>query len=302
MCLARWMRLAIVVTVLCGGAALAFAQTLDPPAASIGEVSRVGVWMHIQAGADGAPGGFTVEWMKKSDYDLFGGWPTYADPSLLWCTFDGIPTRNPSTGSFLLPPNGAIDLEMGDVFDETGVSGNDLSELPSGEELVFRVYSEPAAGFEESAYSATLFATTTSIPAQNCTFTQGYWKTHSGAWPVASLTLGSVTYTKAQLLSILNTPAAGNGLLILAHQLIATKLNFAQGADPTAAAAAVAAADALIGGLVCPPVGAGYLTPASVNATTNTLDDYNNGSLGTPHCGSVPTTSQSWSAVKTSYR
>jgi hypothetical protein len=42
--------------------------------------------------------------------------------------------------------------------------------------------------------------------AEGCTLTLGYWKTHGGtgpqanAWPVNSLTLGSVTYTQAQLL------------------------------------------------------------------------------------------------------
>jgi len=300
--MATWLRFAIVVIALCGSATLAFAQTLDPPTASIGEVSRVGVWMRVQAGPNGAPGGFTVEWMKKSDYDLLGGWPTSYDGSLHRCTFDGIPTRNPSTGNFVLPANGTIDIEMGDIFDETGVTASYFGELPSGETLVFRLHAEPAAGLGESACSATLLATTTAIPPQNCTYTQGYWKTHPDAWPVLSLTLGTVTYTQAQLLVILDTPADGNGLLILAHQLIATKLNFAQGADPLTAAAAVAAGDALIGGLVIPPVGAGYLTPASVNPKANTLDAFNNGTMGVPHCGIVPTTSASWSAVKSDYR
>jgi len=132
----RWLTPATVVTVLCGSAALALGVPLDPPTGSIGDVSRVGVWMHVQAGPSGAPGGITVEWMRKADYDLLGGWPSYGDPSLWWCTFDGIPTRNPSTGSFLLPANGSVDIEMGDIFDETGVTANYYGELPSGVELV----------------------------------------------------------------------------------------------------------------------------------------------------------------------
>ena len=36
---------------------------------------------------------------------------------------------------------------------------------------------------------------------------------------------------QSQLLAILNEPARGNGLVILAHQLIAAELNIAQGAD-----------------------------------------------------------------------
>src|SRR5688572_23676843 len=65
------------------------------------------------------------------------------------------------------------------------------------------------------------------LRASGCTLTQGYWKNHPEAWPVASLELGSVTYSKAQLLSIFRTPVSGNGLVSLAHQLIAAKLNVA---------------------------------------------------------------------------
>ncbi|HXU65209.1 MAG TPA: hypothetical protein VN962_26095, partial [Polyangia bacterium] len=80
----------------------------------------------------------------------------------------------------------------------------------------------------------------------HCTFTQGYWKTHgpipagnnSNEWPVTSLTLGNVNYTDLQLQSIFDTPAGGNGLISLSHQLIAAKLNIANGADGSSVAAA----------------------------------------------------------------
>ena len=45
------------------------------------------------------------------------------------------------------------------------------------------------------------------------------------------LTLGTVTYSQAQLLAIFNTPVRGNGLISLAHQLIAAKLNILAGAN-----------------------------------------------------------------------
>ena len=122
-------------------------------------------------------------------------------------------------------------------------------------------------------------------PSDGCTFTIGFWKTHyPDAWPVSSLTLGSVTYTAAQLEDIFNTPPAGNGLIILAHQLIGAKLNIAAGADPSAIAQAIADADALIDGLVVPPVGSGVLAPADTDALTTALDDYNNGVTGPGHC------------------
>src|SRR6266545_2552392 len=121
-----------------------------------------------------------------------------------------------------------------------------------------------------------------------CTLTLGYWKTHPESWPVSSLTLGSVSYSQAQLLSILGTPVSGNGLIALAHQLIAAKLNVANGADPTAAAGSIAAADALIGALVVPPVGTGTLKPGATSALTGALDAYNTGAVGPGHCGDQP--------------
>jgi hypothetical protein len=89
-----------------------------------------------------------------------------------------------------------------------------------------------------------------------------------------------VVYTQAQLLSIFNTPAAGNGLLTLAHQLIAAKLNVANGAGCSNADASIAAADALIGNLVVPPVGSGSLAPSATSTLVTALDNFNNGSGG----------------------
>jgi len=104
------------------------------------------------------------------------------------------------------------------------------------------------------------------------------------------------------MLSIYNTPAGGNGLISLAHQLITVKLNLCNGSSPTNIAATVAAADALIGGLVIPPVGGGFLAPGSTSGLTNTMDDWNNGIIpGVVGC--VTRTSQStWGKVKSMYR
>ncbi len=120
-----------------------------------------------------------------------------------------------------------------------------------------------------------------------CARTQGFWKNHPGAWPVTTLTLGTVTYTQSQLLSVLNQPVQGNGLISLAHQLITAKLNQLSGTSaPLAVQAAIAAADTLIGGLVVPPIGTGFLAPSSTSALTGTLDTYNEGLFpgGPPHC------------------
>jgi hypothetical protein len=99
-----------------------------------------------------------------------------------------------------------------------------------------------------------------------------------------SLTLGAVSYNASQLLQILNRPAQGNGLVILAHQLIAAKLNIANGADPTAVQQTVTDADSMIGGLIVPPIGSGYLSPSQTSSLTDTLTEYNEGTIGPGHC------------------
>ncbi len=119
---------------------------------------------------------------------------------------------------------------------------------------------------------------------QGCTLTQGYWKNHEEDWPVASLTLGTVSYTKAQLLSILKQPVKGNGLVSLAHQLIAAKLNIADGASDASIASSISSADVMIGSLSIPPVGSSKLATSSTSSLVSALDNFNTGVTGPGHC------------------
>jgi hypothetical protein len=122
-------------------------------------------------------------------------------------------------------------------------------------------------------------------PGDNCSFTQGYWKTHPEAWPVTQLTLGNVTYDQDELLDIFNAAPAGDKTLILAHQLIASKLNVANGADDSAIASTITAADAWL--IANGPVGNGNKKWNGGEALSNTLDAYNNGLIGPGHCDDV---------------
>jgi hypothetical protein len=124
---------------------------------------------------------------------------------------------------------------------------------------------------------------------------------------VLTLTVGGMIYTQAQLLAIFNTPAAGNGLLSMAHQLIAAKLNVAYGATPGAVVQAqINAADALIsgscGGDKIPPIGTCYIHPGTTSSHTDNLDTFNNGNAGVPHCGPVSVEQTTWGSVKAGYR
>ncbi len=130
---------------------------------------------------------------------------------------------------------------------------------------------------------------------EGCTRTQGYW----GNAPAGqarlrelvpgTLSLGTISYTADELLAIFGTPDGGNAVIKLAHQLIAAKLNILNGASSTPIAATITLADSALNGLIIPPVGTAYVDPSSELGQTmvslaGTLDLYNNGLLGVPHC------------------
>ena len=79
-----------------------------------------------------------------------------------------------------------------------------------------------------------------------CPRTQGYWQANPDAWPVTSLTLGSQTYTMAQLQALLASPTRGDASIVLAQQMIAALLNVANGVDPTPIADTLAHAEVLL--------------------------------------------------------
>src|SRR5262245_27809273 len=87
------------------------------------------------------------------------------------------------------------------------------------------------------------------VPARvgtQCPEGAGFWKTHADAWPLPALTLGSQTYTQAELLALLNMPVRGDASVILATQLLAAKLNGAAAGDPTPIWAVLQEADRLL--------------------------------------------------------
>jgi len=73
----------------------------------------------------------------------------------------------------------------------------------------------------------------------------------------------------------------GNGLVTLAHQLIAAKLIIANGADESAIIAVINDADNLIGNLV---VGSDALDPSVVANDVAQLTAFNQGQTNVPSC------------------
>ena len=291
---------------------------LDPPAlASPDPEASSLVHLDVTAGASGAPNGFTIEWMTQAQFDALGGlWPADpSDPAIKSAIYIGFPSLNTVDGTttFLLGPLATADIEIGDIFDETGVMSTNRTELSQGTDYVFRVKAngdegDPTGGtglLPSSGYSATHYARTKApLSTTDCVHTQGYWKNHPGAWPVATVKLGNIIYSKAQLLLIFDTPASGNGLISLAHQLIAAKLNIAAGAiAPSTVLGAISTADALIGNLIVPPIGAGFLSPATTSHLTDDLEEFNAEEMtGNFQCqGSTAAKVHTWGELKSFY-
>jgi hypothetical protein len=266
---------------------------MDKPTLTCGTASSTSIEINVCAGATtGAPAGFSLQWVTSAQLAANGGvWPDSASLDLCKASFSG----NANGSFYNLGKSQCATVQAGDnLFDDPGASSNCASiPLQCGTEYVFRSFAHANSTLFRSDFTANLVCSTgPCTPPPGCTYTQGYWKTHGpiptgnnvNEWPVAGLTLGTVAYTDLQLQSIFDTSAGGNGLITLAHQLIAAKLNIANGADGTSVAAAIAAADALIGGLVVPPVGAGSLPPSATGSLTSTLDSFNNGLIGPGHC------------------
>ena len=135
-------------------------------------------------------------------------------------------------------------------------------------------------------------------PATGCTYTQGYWKTHSQSGPapydagwqnLGALEEDTPFFLSGQTwLEAFNTPVAGNQYYSLAHQYMAAKLNVLNGAGTTPEViTAIADAEALFA----------LYTPAQIAALKGStaprptfvslagiLGSYNEGLTGPGHC------------------
>jgi hypothetical protein len=115
-----------------------------------------------------------------------------------------------------------------------------------------------------------------------CPYGQGFWRNTPQAWPVDQLTLGSQTYTQAELLALLDLPTTGDASLILAHQLIAAKLNVANGTNGEIILVTIAQMDALLAtfeGRLPYDVAPSSSNGAAMVIAANTFDIFNQGVL-----------------------
>ncbi|PJJ54966.1 hypothetical protein [Hymenobacter chitinivorans] len=269
---------------------------LSAPTLSTVEATQTSITLRVTAGAgEGAPAGFSLQWMSAADYVANGNsWLSSDDPRLFKASFSG----NANQSRYNLAPNQSVTVNIGEMLFDNGASTTSAKALSCiTQQYVFRAFAHATSSLQRSDFTAPYQAATLSCRASaTCTFTQDYWRTHGpipvgnnrNEWPLTSLTLGTTTYTDLQALSILNTPAEGSALLTLAHQLIAAKLNEAKGADATSISQYIGSADAQLGsrsllpGTTTDQPTSSYL--GAVSTLTQPLLNYNEGATGPGHC------------------
>ena len=264
---------------------------VNPIAISYETSAASNIAVHVTAGEGGTPAGFSIQWMTLADYVALGDqWPVTSEvpngaaPS--FCKAHFVPSASSGCVGYNLHPGQSVTVTIGDdnLYDSCAVTSPcSGAPLLCNTAYVFRA-SALDANRQLRVTGTITCATMPCVGGSSCTYSQGYWRNHPDAWPVTSLTLGTVTYQAGELMAILDNPARGNGLVILVHQLIATKLNIANGADPSAVQEAVTDADNMIGALVVPPIGNGDLSPSQTGDLTETLTEYNEGTIGPGHC------------------
>lgn len=122
-----------------------------------------------------------------------------------------------------------------------------------------------------------------------CTHRQGFWRHHPGEWPVETITIGGVHYTKAKAIRVMNMHCASDKTYDLFRELAATKLNLFCDCDPDCIQETVDCAD---NWLVPHPVG------SDVHANSHAwklakqwwkqLEQYNKGLLCEESCNCPP--------------
>ncbi|HEY2150688.1 MAG TPA: SdrD B-like domain-containing protein [Vicinamibacterales bacterium] len=119
--------------------------------------------------------------------------------------------------------------------------------------------------------------------AQPGTGTPGYWKNHPEAWPVGSIMVGNVTYTKAQAISLLGKTGKDKTITMF-QSLVSAMLSVMVGNDGSCISAAIMEGNKW---LMANPVGSnvagGSAAWTSGDPIHITLDAYDNGLLCAPH-------------------
>jgi hypothetical protein len=192
---------------------------------------------------------------------------TSLTPSLI-CPGDTVLSRTAAMITADLGPAGKVDVTMPAL--------TTAGEFDCGQPLII----------VPGALNVTLLLHDVPPPTNVCPLTQGFWKNHPQSWPVTSLTIGGITYTRTQLLTVMGNSAGGDAVVILADQLIAALLNIDNGSDPSSVSAVIADAQTQLTGinlLSHTAVPTKSAKGQQMQSDASVLDSYNNDNL-TPNC------------------
>jgi hypothetical protein len=169
------------------------------------------------------------------------------------------------TGSEASPPN-------------VGSDASDSDGIPDGNGFSVAVVN---VGFPPLATDFGIFTSSKPNPG---TGTPGYWKNHPEAWPVNSITVGGITYTKDQAIAWLGKVGKDKTTTMFSS-LVPAMLNVQIGNDGSCVNSAIAAANAWMAtyGPVGSNVAGGSAAWAQGEPLHQQMDAYNNGLLCAPH-------------------
>lgn len=116
------------------------------------------------------------------------------------------------------------------------------------------------------------------------TGTPGYWGQHPEAWPVSTIVIGGVTYTRDQAIAAINAPVKKDKTFTMFPNLVSAKLNVLIGNPSSCVSSPIADADAW---MAANPLGSKVTANSDAwgvgGPLASVLDDYNNGLLCAPH-------------------
>ena len=188
-------------------------------------------------------------------------------------------------------------------YDSTNAFADSYIQSDSGD-VNFGNSLELATGWQDTVEKQSMVKFEIELVYTGCTRGQGYWKTHSKYGPApydsvwalvgedSAFFLSNKTYYEV----FWTPPSSGNAYYMLAHFYIATKLNFASGADPSEVQEAFDDATELFE-TYTPEYIDGLKGNNSIRqhfiSLKNILGQYNDGEIGPGHCeesvGEVPT-------------
>lgn len=132
--------------------------------------------------------------------------------------------------------------------------------------------------------STTDFGFFTPAVEQPGTGTPGYWKNHPEAWPVTQITVGGVTYSRAQAIAWLDNVGKDKTTTMFSS-LVSAMLNAMIGNDTSCVTSTITAADHWMA--TYGPVGKGVHAASYAwkigEPLHRLMDNYNNGMLCAPH-------------------